>query len=184
MLTAPVMTHLAALTALALAGQARPQTVPPVTSSQVAQRDSLIFEGGPLEAEAVAIERTLRCNCGCGLDVHSCLFAMQCGTSPRWAERIRRDLRAGQTPKEIKAGFVADFGETVLMAPPAQGFNLVGYLLPAFSILLVGTLLGMLLHRGSRPIAVGTPEHDYSDAELDRLRDAMRRMDESERPDW
>jgi cytochrome c-type biogenesis protein CcmH/NrfF len=176
------MTHMAALAALALPGQAPTTRTPPPVMA--AQRDSLIFEGGPLEAEAVAIERTLRCNCGCGLDVHSCLFAMQCGTSPKWAERIRRELKAGKTPDAIKAGFVADFGQTVLMEPPATGFNLVGYLLPGVAILMVGTLVGLLVQRGARPIQAGVSADAFSDAELDRVREAMRRMDESQRPDW
>ncbi len=192
MLHAPVLTHLMALAALALPVQARrvqarpagPDTTLSGLPAQIAERDSLIFEGGPLEAEAVTIERSLRCNCGCGLDVHTCLFAMQCGTSPKWAERIRLELRAGRTPKQIEAGFVADFGESVLIAPPAHGFNLVGYLLPGFGILMIGTLLGMLLHRGARPTEVAASAPDFADADLDRLREAMRRMDESERPDW
>ncbi len=187
MLHAPLMTHMAALAALVAPGQARqvpaPQTPPPV-SAAAAQRDSLIFKGGPLEAEAVAIERTIRCNCGCGLDVHSCLFAMQCGTSPKWAERIRRELKAGKTPDAIKAGFVADFGPTVLMEPPAKGFNLVGYLLPGMAILMIGTIVGLLVQRGARPIQAEIPADAFTDAELDRLREEMRRMDESQRPDW
>ncbi len=184
MLHAPLMTHMAALAALAVPVQAQAGQTPPPVMAAVAQRDSLIFQGGPLEAEAVAIERTIRCNCGCGLDVHSCLFAMQCGTSPKWAERIRRELKAGKTPDAIKAGFVADFGQTVLMEPPATGFNLVGYLLPGMAILMVGAFVGLLVQRGARPAEVEVSADAFSDAELERVREAMRRMDESERPDW
>ncbi len=182
MLHAPLLTHLAAAAALALPGQVQTQTAPPPVKA--AQADSMIFEGGPLEAEAVAIERTIRCNCGCGLDVHSCLFAMQCGTSPKWAMRIREELRKGETPDAIRAGFVADFGQTVLMEPPAEGFNLVGYFLPGIAILMTGLLVGMLVRRGPALGAEGVPVTEVDEADLERVRQAMKRMDEDQRPDW
>ncbi len=182
MLHAPFMIHLAAAAALAMPGQAQTQTPPPPVTA--AQADSMIFESGPLEAEAVAIERTIRCNCGCGLDVHSCLFAMQCGTSPKWAMRIRRELRAGETPDAIRAGFVSEFGKTVLMEPPAEGFNLVGYFLPGVAILMTGLLVGMLVRRGPSPVPQDGPGREFDDADVERVRDAMKRMDEDQRPDW
>jgi cytochrome c-type biogenesis protein CcmH len=43
---------------------------------------------------------------------------------------IRRDIAAGKTKSEIKAGLVAQFGEGILAAPPKEGFNLLAWLLP------------------------------------------------------
>ncbi len=182
MLHAPLLTRLAASAVLALPGQVQAQTPPPALPA--AQADSMIFASGPFEAQAVAIERTIRCNCGCGLDVHSCLFAMQCGTSPKWATRIRRELRQGETPDAIRAGFVAEFGQTVLMAPPAEGFNLVGYFLPGVAILMTGLLVGMLVRRGPNPIPEGAPGRDFDEADVERVREALKRLDEEQRPDW
>ena len=132
-----------------------------------------------------AIEADIRCSCGCGLDLHSCQFAMQCDTSPSWSRRIRTALDRGEDAETIRASFVADFGPAVLMAPPATGFNWVGYLLPVAVILLAGGLVGRSL-RGSapRPAPVGAPAEPLSEADEERIARELRRVEERERPDW
>jgi cytochrome c-type biogenesis protein CcmH/NrfF len=139
---------------------------------------------GELGELALLLEQNLKCNCGCGLDVHSCQFQMQCGTSPAWSARIRQSLAAGESPEAIEASFVADFGPTVLMTPPPRGFNLVGYLLPSVAILAAGMLIGLLVRRGAqyRPSVAPVAELDAKDAE--RLRSELRKLDEAEGPDW
>lgn len=142
------------------------------------------FHNGELGALALVIEQRLKCDCGCGLDVHSCQFQMQCGTSPVWSERIRRSLEAGESQEAIEASFVADFGTTVLMAPPAEGFNLVGYLLPSVAIVMAGVFIGLFLRgRGAGRERVA-PVTQLSDEDADRLQAALRRLDETEGPDW
>jgi cytochrome c-type biogenesis protein CcmH/NrfF len=57
-------------------------------------------------------------------------------------------VQQGRTAEEIIDAFVAQYGETVLMAPPKGGFNLVGYVLPGLGILGVGAaMLWMLMGR-------------------------------------
>lgn len=141
------------------------------------------YHEGELGEKLLIIETALRCNCSCGLDVHSCQFQMQCGTSPVWSERIRRELQAGQDVDAIKAGFVADFGTTVLMSPPPEGFNLVGYLLPAFAIVTAGMLVGLLARGGTTQRELA-PVEQLSDEDSERLRTAMRKLDQEEGPDW
>ncbi len=138
---------------------------------------------GEIGAKLLIIERALKCNCGCGLDVHSCQFQMQCGTSPGWTRRILEALEAGETPEAIKASFVADFGPEVLMLPPAEGFNLLGYLLPAVAIVTAGMFVGVLA-RGNQTRAQLAPVQELSDAEQERLEEAIRRLDAEESPDW
>ena len=53
----------------------------------------------------------------------------------------------GMTGEEIVDAFVAQYGETVLMAPKKEGFNLAAYLLPAFVITAVGALIAWMLLR-------------------------------------
>lgn len=52
---------------------------------------------------------------------------------------ISRDLRTGQTPGEIRARFVAAYGEWILLAPPRSGINLVAWIAPF--LLLVGGIV-------------------------------------------
>jgi cytochrome c-type biogenesis protein CcmH/NrfF len=141
------------------------------------------YHDDELGAKLLVVEKALKCNCGCGLDAHSCQFQMQCGTSPVWTERIRASLEAGQDVETIKAGFVSQYGPTVLIAPPAEGFNLVGYLLPAFAIVMAGTLVGLIVRGGtgrSELAPIESPSHEQSQ----RLQAALKHLDETESPDW
>ena len=141
------------------------------------------FHEGELGAKLMILETALKCNCSCGLDVHSCQFQMQCGVSPGWSQRIRASLEAGESVEAIQASFVADFGTSVLMLPPPQGFNLLGYFLPAVAILTAGMLVGLVARGGATRQAVA-PVGPVSDEEAERLRIAMAKLDEAESPDW
>ncbi|MDH3205189.1 MAG: cytochrome c-type biogenesis protein CcmH [Gemmatimonadota bacterium] len=141
------------------------------------------YHVGEIGETWLGIEHNVRCNCSCGLDVHSCQFQMQCDTSPGWSQRIIRSLEAGESVDAIQASFVADFGGTVLMSPPVEGFNLVGYFLPAVAIISAGMLIGLIARGGqTRTATTGVRELGEEDAE--RLRAAMRQLDEAEGPDW
>ena len=47
---------------------------------------------------------------------------------------VREQLAAGRTPDEVKAYFVAKYGEWILLEPPRHGVNLLVYLLPAVAL--------------------------------------------------
>jgi cytochrome c-type biogenesis protein CcmH len=73
------------------------------------------------------------------------------------AERMRAFIReriaAGDTKSEIKDKLVAQFGESVLAAPPARGFNLLAWVVPiagGLAALGAGALLARRWSR-SRP---------------------------------
>ncbi len=142
------------------------------------------YHQGELGDKYLMIEQAMRCNCSCGLDVHSCQFQMQCDVSPGWSQRIRRELEAGRDMEAIKAGFVADYGGTVLMAPPPEGFNLVGYLLPSVAIVVAGMFVGLTVRRGTLGNEKLAPVVDLSDDDAQRLAAALRKLDQDESPDW
>lgn len=48
---------------------------------------------------------------------------------------IRDQLVAGKSPEEVRQYFLDKYGEWILLAPKAEGFNLVVYLLPIFALL-------------------------------------------------
>jgi cytochrome c-type biogenesis protein CcmH len=50
---------------------------------------------------------------------------------------VKQQLAEGKSPDEIKRYFVARYGEWILMAPEAHGFNWIVYVLP-FAVLGVG----------------------------------------------
>ena len=148
-----------------------------------AVQDGHVHEGEIGEL-LLALERNLRCDCGCTLDVHSCQYQMQCGTSPVWSARILAGLEAGETPEAIEAGFVADFGPTVLMEPPEGGFSVVGYLLPALALIMGGALVGLVIRGGLGQERVPATGSGLTEADEARLAEELRRLDEAEGPDW
>ncbi len=61
-----------------------------------------------------------------------------CGTQAciQWRALIKEKLLKGESEQQIRDYFVAQYGDVVLGAPPAQGFNWIAYILPAAGILL------------------------------------------------
>ena len=176
----PIVAQIATVATLAMPVD---MPVAPALVAQVQQSEGHYHEG-ELGQKYLEIEQSLKCSCGCGLDVHSCQFQMQCGTSPVWSQQIRADLERGMTPEAIQASFVAEYGPTVLMAPPAEGFNLVGYLLPGFALIGAGMIVLLVIRRGSSgQLEVATVE-EVSDEERARLDAALRGLEEAESPDW
>lgn len=142
-------------------------------SGQVARPDSAV--GDPLyrpdlvQQRAVAtaadndpvvkeLEQKLKCTCGCNLDIYVCRTTdFTCQYSPALHKEVV-DLRAaGKSPEEVLAAFVAKYGEQALMAPPAEGFNLAGYLVPGAAVLLAGSVIGLVLLRRARDQAPEPP---------------------------
>lgn len=84
---------------------------------------------------------------------------------------IRARIRAGDSKEEIKRQLVADFGESVLAAPPRHGFGLLAWALPLIGLAVAAPLLGVFAWRRSRP-----RERDAGDRPLDP--ELERRLDE------
>ncbi|HSW28156.1 MAG TPA: cytochrome c-type biogenesis protein CcmH [Longimicrobiales bacterium] len=180
MTSLPLITQLAVAVTLAVPA-GTPMT--PALAAQI-QQSAGHYHEGEFGAKYLALEQSLKCNCGCGLDVHSCQYQMQCGTSPEWSERIRTELEAGLTPEAIQASFVAEYGPTVLMSPPAEGFNLVGYFLPAVAILSASALVVLVIRGGAGRRREVAPAEPASEAEQARLTAELRKLERSESPDW
>lgn len=65
---------------------------------------------------------------------------------------VRRQLAEGKTEDEVRAYFVARYGEWILLEPKASGFNLVLYLLPLAGVLAGGVVIAFFVRRmTSRP---------------------------------
>lgn len=133
------------------------------------------------DAAIQAIEKRLKCTCGCGLDVYTCRTTdFTCPVSPKMHREVIDLTKSGLSGEAIVAQFVSEHGLEILMAPPKRGFNLAGYFMPAVTILAAGAILLVVMRRWVRrtpptPAPVGVPENAAaSAAELDRLREALR----------
>lgn len=90
-------------------------------------------------------------------------------------EEIARDLRAGQTPEEIRAEFAAAYGEWVLEAPPKRGVGLIAWLIPLGLVVLGALVSATALRRWSR--RRDEPAQPVSDADRELLARALAEED-------
>lgn len=133
-------------------------------------------------AERDALERRIRCQCGCTLDVYACRTTdFSCQVSPAMHRDVLALVQGGYTAQEILDAFVSVYGERALMAPPPDGFNRLAYALPGVAIVSGAVVLAMVLRRWRRPApataAPGLPTPSAppaSDDELRRLDAAIR----------
>jgi cytochrome c-type biogenesis protein CcmH len=64
---------------------------------------------------------------------------------------VRDRLRAGQSPDEIRAYFVARYGEWILLEPKMTGLNVVLYVLPVITVIGGLILIVFLVRRWTKP---------------------------------
>jgi len=133
------------------------------------------------DLERDAVERRLSCPCPCTLDVFTCRTSMPCGFSPRMHADVVSLVNGGYTANEITAAFEQAYGEKILMAPRAEGFNWVGWLAPFAAVGGGAVVVSALIRRWGRRAA----EHrtaspvpiEATDDELARLEAAVRGED-------
>jgi cytochrome c-type biogenesis protein CcmH len=137
------------------------------------------------DEERDAVERQIRCQCGCTLDVYICRTTdFSCQVSPAMHRDMISLVEGGYSAQEIIDSFVDTYGERALMAPKREGFNLAAYWLPFVALGAGAAALITFLRRAQRtPEAVAATaalrQHapDATDDELARLQAAIRRDD-------
>ena len=134
------------------------QEPPPKTGAADPLRDPgsvglLRAEANPLDNNETikGIERRLKCTCGCNLDIFTCRTTdFTCTYSPELHKEVIALFEAGRSADQIVAAFVAKHGEQILLAPPAQGFNILGYILPTVAVIFGAGAMGFILLRRHR----------------------------------
>jgi cytochrome c-type biogenesis protein CcmH len=100
-------------------------------------------------------------------EIEAGLIAPCCWTQPvsehnsEVSEKIRKEVRemvaAGKSRDEILDYFVAQYGERILTAPRAKGFNRLVYILPWLALVLGAWLLIILLKKLRAPVPASDP---------------------------
>jgi cytochrome c-type biogenesis protein CcmH len=101
------------------------------------------------------VTERLACQCGCGLTVANCNHPNCSFAIPVRAE-IDQMLRDGANPRAVVASFRDKYGEKVLAAPTAEGFNLLAWIMPFVALLAGGAIILLSLRRwraGAAPVA-------------------------------
>ncbi len=86
--------------------------------------------GENLDQQTISVAKGLYCPVCPGVPLDVC----DTQACEQWRGLIHEKLSQGQSPAQIEAYFVEQYGERVLGAPRAQGLNLAVYVLPAFAV--------------------------------------------------
>lgn len=131
--------------------------------------------------ERDALEHRIKCQCGCTLDVYTCRTTdFSCQVSPAMHRDVVALVEGGYSAQEIIDAFTNVYGEQVLMAPKAEGFNLLGWTFPFIALggaaIAVGALIRRWGARAAQTAGPGGPAQtvDASPDELRRLEAAIR----------
>ena len=105
----------------------------------------ITFTVMPAFADGIVDEigANLMCQCGCTMVLSTC----DCGTADQMRGEIRSMLDQGKTKEDIVNYYIGKYGEKVLAAPKAEGFNLSAYITPFAVILLSGGVLALIVRQ-------------------------------------
>ena len=114
----------------------------------------------------------MMCACGCGQVLLECNH-VGCPNSDGMRQELMAGVDRGDSDKVIFAAFVQKYGPTSLAAPPVEGFNIVGWVMP-FAVLILGVGGTTLLIRKWRLRSVPMPPPS-SVPHFSDIRDRIRR---------
>jgi len=84
----------------------------------------------PLQNPRVrSIGELLSCQCGCGASLSSCNM-QNCHSAGPLREHLLQMVEAGIGDDQILATFEKEYGKIILRKPPAEGFYLLGWVMP------------------------------------------------------
>jgi cytochrome c-type biogenesis protein CcmH len=119
-----------------------------------AQTQAAPAEGAQTSVREVG--ESLVCLCGCNSVLNQCPH-QTCGFHDEINGLIAREIAAGKDRQTIIAGLVERYGVKVLAAPPAEGFNLVAWILPGVGLLAGLVIVVLVVRRMRRSASTSQP---------------------------
>jgi cytochrome c-type biogenesis protein CcmH len=115
------------------------------------------------------------CLCGCVTSLNTCPHP-NCEVKDEMLKIIRAGLSEGKAEPAILQDLVNRYGERVLAAPPAHGFNLTAWILPGIGLLIGLFLAIIVVRRWRRPaLQVATPATPVDDDVRTAVEEEMRK---------
>jgi cytochrome c-type biogenesis protein CcmH len=90
-------------------------------------------------------------SCFCGTCPHLAVSQCTCSKADEIRAEIKQKIAQGMTEQQIINSFVAEYGQTVLSAPPKSGFNLSVWMIPFLAFVVGGIVLFAFLKNQQRP---------------------------------
>ncbi len=112
----------------------------------------------PIAAKTARFDKLghqIMCSCGCNELLLECNH-VGCPNSDGMRQELMAGITRGDSDKTIFAAFEEKYGPTSLAAPPLEGFNIVGWVMP-FAVLVLGVGGTALLIRKWRLRSVPMP---------------------------
>jgi len=132
------------------------------------------------------IANQVMCTCGCGDTAGSCshpgaAFSGPCEIAKAKIKEINERVGRGESNDSIKQSLVQEYGEGVLAAPPARGFNWFAYTFPAVAFAIGLGLVIMIIRQWRHRPAVAPASGPAVSAEM--LEHARRQIERDVRDD-
>lgn len=127
---------------------------------------------------AKAIGTKIMCMCGgCSDAAGKCThmggaFAGPCEKAQAELQEVDQRVASGSSDDLVLQSFVQEYGPTVLISPPARGFDLWAWLMPVIMLLVGATIAGLVVLRWKRR-TVAAPAPRISPELLARVQHQM-----------
>lgn len=145
-----------------------PGDEPSILGAQPAtgQAASRVIEETELDRQTRAVAAQLRCVVCQGLSIQDSPSTL----AQEMRDVVRERLAAGESPAQVKAYFVANYGEWVLLEPAPSGFNLLVYVLPVLMLIGGAAFVFVTARRMTRGSGTGITESIAEDDGVERVR--------------
>ena len=132
-------------------------------------------------ARAKVLGEKLMCMCGCGQILTQCNH-INCPSSGPMLKELDQHVASGEADDLVVQDFVQEYGEKVLSAPPATGFNSIAWYIPGVAFALgLGIVLVIIrmwrqrdVHRlaavSATPVPPATLASEVRNVQLERAR--------------
>ena len=143
-----------------ITGQAQTETDRVATSKNV--------EDPEFASDLEELLTTVYCYCGCTRET---IKVCVCGTALAIEASFKDELTEGKSVEEIRAAYLDQYGPQFYAVMPAEGINLLAYIMPAVILVFIGGVVFVVLRRSTRPVqgALITSESQVSDAALKQV---------------
>jgi cytochrome c-type biogenesis protein CcmH len=109
----------------------------------------------------------LACKCGsCNNTIATCQM-LECHYSSPARTKIATQMKQGLSDQQIIDGFIKEVGLAALAAPPAEGFNLLGYVMPFIAIMLGLAAILVYWQRFRKPAVAAEAKPDAPNPAID-----------------
>ena len=119
---------------------------------------------------------TVYCYCGCQRET---IKVCVCDTAVMLEKDFRNRLLAGQTVEQIRTNYLDTFGPQFYAIMPAEGINLLAYIMPAVILILIGGIAFAVLRRLKQQAATSDgleePNQQVSDTTVKQVEAELER---------